>query len=449
MRCMAFKHKLQSIEERIRGELKDGKQPVAVPTDEIPKLVNELFKKPFGDESQNDELTTKVNNIGLLIVSDMLLTGWDAPIVNTLYLDKPLKEHTLLQAIARVNRTRKGKNAGYIVDYYGVVEYLDQALNIYSGDVKPEQIWTDINSELPKLEAALQKVLNLLPKKHDPVKQPELYKEDADLFLDPDVRLDMVDEFLALFKEFNARLDVVLPDERGARYKPYFKVLGEIKLALKHKLPDDAHKGPLNQLESELLQQLLDEHVQADEVRSLLGKEISILDANDMERLRKLKSVGSQALTMKNQLKHTIATGKQKNPGFFGPLEEALQKLIEDEKEKRIEQAEFLKQLELFSQQVREKASGAQQAGFDSPGQVAVYDYLNNQVGVSAKQWTSALFDDEDIGAVLASPIWKDKKEIHKELQKQIRKKLRALAGWDMSTARQHTAMLFDILLNN
>ena len=315
--------------------------------------------------------------------------------------------------------------------------------------MKSEQIWTDINSELPKLEAALQKVLNLLPKKHDPIKQPELYKEDAELYLDPDTRLDVVDEFLGLLKEFNARLDVVLPDERGARYKPYFKVLGEIKVTLKNSLPGDTHKGPLNQLESELLQQLLDEHIQADTVRSLLGKEISILDANDMERLRKLKSVGSQALTMKNQLKHTIATGKQKNPGFFGPLEEALKKLLDDEKEKRIEQAEFLIQLELFSQQIREKASGAQQAGFDSPAQIAVYDYLNNQVGISASQWTQALFDDDDIGAVLASPIWKDKKEIHKELQKQIRKKLRALAGWDMGTARQHATMLFDILLNN
>ncbi|MGI9280510.1 MAG: type I restriction endonuclease subunit R [Endozoicomonas sp.] len=460
-------HKLQTIEERVRSEIKEGKEPVAVPTDDIPNLVNNLFKKPYcfmetGDESQNDENTINVNNIGLLIVSDMLLTGWDAPIVNTLYLDKPLKEHTLLQAIARVNRTRKGKNAGYIVDYYGVVEYLDQALSIYGGDVKPEQIWTDINSELPKLETALQKVLNLLPKKHDLVKQSELYKDDADRYLDPDVRLDVVDEFLAAFKEFNARLDVVLPDERGARYKPYFKVLGEIKLALRNKLPDDAHKGPLNQLESELLQQLLDEHIEADEVRSLLGKEISILDANDMERLRKLKSLGSQALTMKNQLKHTIATGKQKNPGFFGPLEEALKKLIEDEKEKRIEQAEFLQQLELFSQQIREKASGAQQAGFSSPAQIAVYDYLGSQLSdqlsdqasdgqdsVSARQWTQALFEDENIGSVLASPIWKEKKEIHKELQKQIRKKLRALAGWDMSTARQHAATLFDILLNN
>ncbi|MTI12153.1 type I restriction enzyme subunit R domain-containing protein, partial [Sansalvadorimonas verongulae] len=455
-----IKGKLQTIEERVRDEIKAGKAPVAVPTEDIPKLVNETFKKPYGDEAENDDQVVRFCNIGLLIVSDMLLTGWDAPIVSTLYLDKPLKEHTLLQAIARVNRTRKGKNAGYIVDYFGVVDHLDQALSIYSGDdtkITSDQIWTDIESELPRLEMALQKLLGILPRMHDLLTQPEPYKEDADLFLDPDTRPDAVDEFLAAFKAFNARLDIVLPDERGARYKPFFKVLGEIKLALRHKLPDDAHKGPLNQLESALLQQLLDEHIEADEVRSLLGREVSILDANDMERLRKLKSLGSQALTMKNQLKHTIATGKQKNPGFFEPLEEALKKLIEDEKEKRIEQAEFLRQLELFSQKVRDKAAGARHAGFADPAQVAVFDYLNDRLGksgegesqTSARQWTEALFADGAIQAVLASPIWKDKTEIHKELQKLIRKRLRAVAGWDMKTAKQHATSLFDILLKN
>ena len=384
----------------------------------------------------------------------MLLTGWDAPIVNTLYLDKPLKEHTLLQAIARVNRTRKGKNAGYIVDYYGVVEALDHALSVYGGHVRQDQIWTDINSELPKLETALQKLLDLLPTKHNLLLEPELYKEEADLYLDPDRRLDVVDDYLALFKDFNTRLDIVLPDERGAKYKPYFKVLGEIKLALKNKLPDDAHKGPLSQLESNLLQQLLDDHIAADEVRSLVGKPVSILDAGDMDRLKKLKSVGSQALTMKNQLKHTIATGKQKNPGFFGPLETALNKLLEEEKSGRIEQAAFLKQLELFTQQVRNKDTQAQEAGFDTPAKAAVFDYLNQQLAegageVSARQWSQAIFEDELISTVLASPIWKEKKEIHKTLQKHIRQRLRACASWDMSTARQHASALLAILMNN
>ncbi|MFA0026205.1 type I restriction endonuclease subunit R, partial [Vibrio sp. 10N.261.49.A5] len=168
----------------------------------------------------------------------MLLTGWDAPIVNTLYLDKPLKEHTLLQAIARVNRTRKGKKAGYIVDYYGVVEYLDEALKMYGNDVQPEQVWTDVESELPKLKTALAKIQDILPKKHNLVKQPELYKEDADLFLDPDTKLDIVEDFLVAVAEFNSRLDVVLPDERGAPFKPYFKVFNEIKLQLRNKMPD-------------------------------------------------------------------------------------------------------------------------------------------------------------------------------------------------------------------
>ena len=448
---------LQTIEERIKAERNAGQVPVAVPSDEIPALVNTLFKKPYGDESQNDGNAPdgqgiRFCNIGLLIVSDMLLTGWDAPIVSTLYLDKPLKEHTLLQAIARVNRTRKGKNAGYIVDYYGVVEYLDDALKIYSGDVQPEQIWTDINSELPKLEAALHKVLNLLPKQHDPIQEPEPFKRDAEQYLDPDVRLDVVDDFLAAFKTFNAHLDTVLPDERGARYKPFFQVLAAIKDAVRQSLPDDAYQGPLSQFESALLQQLLDDYVAADEVRSLIGREVSILDAGDMERLRQLKAAGSQALVMKNQLKHTIAVGMRKNPGFFGKLQEALEQLLADEKANRIEQAEFLLQLELFCQQVREKASVGQQAGFNTPAEVAVFDYLRSQLNDDADTaavWTQALFADQEISQTIASPVWQEKPEIHKPLQTCIRKQLRTLAGWDISVARQHATELLHILLNN
>ncbi|WP_257286521.1 type I restriction endonuclease subunit R [Endozoicomonas sp. SESOKO1] len=451
------KKSLQTIEERIKAERNAGQVPVAVPSDEIPALVNNLFKKPYGDESQNDSNAPdgqgiRFCNIGLLIVSDMLLTGWDAPIVSTLYLDKPLKEHTLLQAIARVNRTRKGKNAGYIVDYYGVVEYLDDALKIYSGDVQPEQIWTDINSELPKLEAALQKVLDLLPKKHDPIQEPEPFKRDAEQYLDPDVRLDVVDDFLATFKAFNARLDTVLPDERGTRYKPFFQVLTAIKDAVRQSLPDDAYQGPLSQLESALLQQLLDDYIAADEVRSLIGREVSILDAGDMERLRKLKAAGSQALVMKNQLKHTIAVGMRKNPGFFGKLQEALEQLLADEKANRIEQAAFLLQLELFCQQVREKAASGQQAGFNTPAEVAVFDYLRSQLnddGETAAVWTQALFADQEISQTIASPVWQEKTEIHKPLQTCIRKQLRTLAGWDMTVARQHATELLHILLNN
>ncbi|HCG1028606.1 TPA: type I restriction endonuclease subunit R, partial [Pseudomonas aeruginosa] len=232
--------RIQSIEERIKAELKAGKTPVAMPSEQIGNFVSKLFPLLYGEETSELDGQPKANNVGLIIVSDMLLTGWDAPIVGTMYLDKPLKEHTLLQAIARVNRTLPGKNAGYIVDYHGVVEHLDHALKIYGGEVTPSQVWEGVETELPKLQATLDRILKLLPKKHDPVAQREAYKDDAERFLDPATRLDMVEEFLDLVKQFNRSVDIILPDVRGVPFKPFFTLFGEIRLMLRDKLPGNA-----------------------------------------------------------------------------------------------------------------------------------------------------------------------------------------------------------------
>ncbi|WP_233203155.1 type I restriction endonuclease subunit R [Chitinimonas sp. BJB300] len=304
---------IQTIEERIKAELKAGKEPAALPTEQIANFVSKLFPLPYGDETKGRDNQPQANNIGLIIVSDMLLTGWDAPIVGTMYLDKPLKEHTLLQAIARVNRTMAGKNAGYIVDYHGVVEHLDHALKIYGGELQPAQVWQGVESELPKLQATLDRILKLLPKKHDPVSQREDYKDDAERFLDPASRLDAVEDFLELVKQFNRSIDIILPDVRGVPFKPYFTLFAEIRLMLRDKLPGNTYRERITKLESVLLQQLLDEYIHASPAKSLLGKAVSILDASDMARLKKLASPGSQALVMKNQLKHTIITGRDKS----------------------------------------------------------------------------------------------------------------------------------------
>ncbi|MEF9505377.1 type I restriction endonuclease [Burkholderia sp. 1B3(2022)] len=278
--------RVRSIEERVREEIKAGKVPVAMPPEQIANFVSKLFPLPYGDEATGKDGKVHANNVGLIIVSDMLLTGWDAPIVGTMYLDKPLKEHTLLQAIARVNRTMAGKNAGYIVDYHGVVEHLDHALKIYGGEVKPAQVWEGVESELPKLQATLERILKLLPRKNDPVSQREDYKADAEVFLDPATRLDRVEDFLELVKQFNRSIDIILPDVRGVPFKPYFTLFAEIRLMLRDKLPSTAYRERITKLESVLLQQLLDEYINASPAKSLLGKEVSILDASDMDRLK-------------------------------------------------------------------------------------------------------------------------------------------------------------------
>lgn len=438
--------KVQSIEERIRDELKAGKQPVALPAEQISHFVSKLFPLPYGDESHGQDGQPQANNVGLIIVSDMLLTGWDAPIVSTMYLDKPLKEHTLLQAIARVNRTLPGKNAGYIVDYHGVVEHLDQALKLYGGEVQPAQVWQGVETELPKLQSTLERLLKLLPKQHDPVSEREAYKDDVEHFLDPASRLDAVEDFLALAKQFNRSIDIILPDVRGLPFKPYFTLFAEIRLMLRDKLPDATYRERITQLESALLQRLLDEYIAASPAKSLLGREVSILDASDMARLKQLASPGSQALVMKNQLKHTIVTGRDKDPAFFDKLAEELEKLLEEEKAGRISQAQFLEQLELFGQRVADK----DKMGFETPAHSAVYRYLAALLGDdTARAATTKLFEDPSLSQTLAASNWRQMLDLHPEMRDLLRKLLIPLASWERAVAREHAARILDILLKN
>ncbi|MCY1198430.1 type I site-specific deoxyribonuclease, HsdR family [compost metagenome] len=440
------KDRIQTIEERVRAELKDGKPPVALPTEQVANFVSKLFPLPYGDESKGRDGQPHANNVGLIIVSDMLLTGWDAPIVGTMYLDKPLKEHTLLQAIARVNRTMSGKNAGYIVDYHGVVEHLDHALKIYGGEVQPAQVWEGVESELPKLQSTLDRILKLLPKKHDPVSQREDYKDDAERFLDPSSRLDAVEDFLELVKQFNRSIDIILPDVRGVPFKPYFTLFAEIRLMLRDKLPGNTYRERITQLESALLQQLLDEYIAASPAKSLLGREVSILDASDMARLKKVASPGSQALVMKNQLKHTIATGRDKDPAFFDKLAEELEKLLDEEKAGRVSQAQFLEQLELFGQRIKDKDN----TGFEHPAHSAVYHYLAALLTEgTARVATTKLFEDADLHRTMAATNWKQMHDLHPEIRDLLRKLLMPLAGWERSVARDHAARILDILLKN
>jgi len=121
------------------------------------------FKKNF-----NTEVGKSDTGIGILCVCDRLLTGFDAPIAQVLYMDKNLREHDLLQAIARVNRTKKGKTHGLVVDYFGITKNLNRALGIYTDADAEEckedlvefgEYFKDINKEIPELELRYRKIV--------------------------------------------------------------------------------------------------------------------------------------------------------------------------------------------------------------------------------------------------------------------------------------------------
>jgi len=250
------------------------KKPVWVVPPEDIKDATDHFKLPFGNEEETEKSgKKKCDNTAFMIVSDMLLTGWDAPIAACLYLDKPLKEHNLLQAIARVNRSGKGKAAGFIVDYNGITAHLIQALEIFSGDIRPDDILKNINEEFPKLEMNHTKLVDFFkPMKIDRNYQRAEYIDTAVRYIEP---INKRDDFKALLKDFNKSINIVLPNTKAMKYQGDFKLFNEIKLSARNTFPDD-DELKISKDESKMLQALIDEHLKAGGIQNLLAEPVSI-----------------------------------------------------------------------------------------------------------------------------------------------------------------------------
>jgi len=171
-----------------------------------------------------------LTGITFLIVCDMLLTGFDAPVEQVMYIDKRLREHNLLQAIARVNRVAKGKQRGFVVDYIGLANHLAQALSIYSSEDAQDiqQGLKDILTELPVLEARYQRLLQhsgrwaaRRSKRLSPGKLPDARAEVAVIHAAAgameDIKLRA--DFEMYLKKFLKSLNLILPHEAGQTYR--------------------------------------------------------------------------------------------------------------------------------------------------------------------------------------------------------------------------------------
>jgi type I restriction enzyme R subunit len=154
--------------------------------------------------------------IAFLIVKSMLLTGFDAPREQVLYLDRPIRDAELLQAVARVNRTSPGKEVGYVVDYYGVFEHLSSALAGYRNTDVTDTM-RELSYEVGKLGPAAQEVRNFLRRNGiDDAQLDQLAKlGPAALALQPE---DLRSGFDEVLHAFLATLERVLPHEEALDY---------------------------------------------------------------------------------------------------------------------------------------------------------------------------------------------------------------------------------------
>jgi len=281
----------------------------------------EDFKKPMGvGDGQSD--------LSILIVKDMLLTGFDAPIAQVMYLDRQLKDHTLLQAIARVNRTNKNKFRGYIVDYYGLSDYLTEALDMFSSD-DVQGALMELKEEIPKLKNAHTRVL----KHFDGMDLDDL--DACILSLEDEVKRQT---FQTDFRIFARQMDIVLPDAAASPFLNDLKRLGKISVGARNRYRDE-------QLDiagaGEKVRELIEEHVYSTGVDPKIPP-VDLLAANYKEVLNEHKSSRSKASEIENAIRHHIKISIDEDPEYYKQLSERLKDIIQKHQEKWDELVQLL-----------------------------------------------------------------------------------------------------------
>ncbi len=315
------------------------------------------FKKPLGAGEGQSELS-------FLIVKDMLLTGFDAPIAQVMYLDRRLSDHTLLQAIARVNRTNKNKFRGYIVDYFGLSDYLTEALEMFSTD-DIEGALVDLKDEIPKLKSAHTRVL----KHFEGVDLDDL--DACILALKDEVKRQ---SFQTDFNIFSKQLDIILPDPQATPFLHDLRRLGKISVGARNLYRDE-------QLDiagaGEKVRELIEEHVYSTGVNPKIPP-IDLLDPNYKEQLNQHKSARSQASEIENAINHHIKVNIDEDPVYYKKLSERLEQIIQDYEDKWDELVQLL--LDLRKNIEEDHKQQATNLGL-SPTELSFYNILIAELG--------------------------------------------------------------------
>lgn len=303
----------------------------------------------YGDADRYEEAIKNRfcdGEIDILIVCSKLLTGFDAPLCQVLYIDKELKEHGLLQAIARTNRLHEGKDYGLIVDYRGLIEKLDTAMDMYSGaglenfdggDLKG--VVVDVMSAIGNLRSAYTQLVELFA----PVGSIS-DAEAVEVFLADD---KMRQDFYTLLCAFGRALHLVLNAEQAynalskeerQKYQDTFIFFSKVRRSVKLQYCDAIDNAEYEPL----MQNLLDTHLSVAGLKKITSP-IDILNKDDFEKeLEELGSLRSKADAIASRMTRSISEKRDENPAYYDSFSKQIRDALALYKEKVISEAEYL-----------------------------------------------------------------------------------------------------------
>ena len=334
-------------------DTREGHEDVNVgTTDEVGKFWSKMIARYGSEEQYNRQIIEQFKfrkKPEILIVVDKLITGFDAPRNTVLYLCRSLREHTLLQAVARVNRLYDGKEYGYIIDYANVLGELDAALNTYDALAGFDE------EDLADFLVSIEEQVSELPQHYSALW--DLFKEVKDspdeeryevLLADKELR----DNFYERLTRYAKALAIALSSEKFItqtnqrdldRYKGDLKFFVKLKGSVQLRY---AETVDYRDYESRI-KKLLDTHIQADEV-TRLNEPVNIFDETGFNQVKdgrgvyRGKTVAARADIIAHAVKNRIIENLEKDPVFYRQFSQLIQQTIDDFRQERISSAEYL-----------------------------------------------------------------------------------------------------------
>ena len=382
---------------------REGEEDVHEESKDTVKAFWKKMMAKYGSEKEyNRQIISAFKNAEepeIIIVVDKLLTGFDAPRNTVLYLTRRLKSHALLQAIARVNRLFDGKDFGYIIDYRGVLQNLDEAFDLYGQLAEFEregiddlaQAITDVSSESRKLRQRHSDLWDLFKT----IKNKQDEEEYEQLLADEGLR----DRFYERLSTFSRTLAVALssasfldetPEKRIDGYKADLHFFMRLRNSVRRRY---AEVVDFKEYEPRI-QKLIDQHVGTGEVERITEL-VNIFDADAFAReVDKLASTASKADTIAYRTKRTIHDRMQEDPAFYRRFSELLEEAIQAFRKHRLSDAEYLGRVSKIAERVRNRT------GDDIPEELAHRDVAKAFFGVLQETFATHINHAVDARAV-------------------------------------------------
>ncbi len=298
------------------------------------------------------------SSLKFLLVCDMLLTGFDAPIEQVMYLDKPLRDHNLLQAIARTNRVYDNKEAGKIIDYYGITRHLYDALDFDEDVIDSAMI--DLERVRERFAAVLNDVMKIFIGVN--IEDPSInnLRRCLKIFID---NQDKQKYFAEKYAKLRSLFEFLSPDPFLKQYLRQFEWITSFYLAF------------LKEFRSEDDRYLLEEY--GEKVKELIAKSDIIdyegitknfreLRVNDLYTLERLKNMDAEekALNLEKMLKQEISINIEEDPAYQ-KFSERLGAIRREFEQNQIDLAERIRRYEELMKDIKTKGDEAKELGLD------------------------------------------------------------------------------------